>query len=889
MLNHSCIRCRSKKLRCDGQSPCSNCYDKGVAATCQRALRKERPRRSDAIKRASDAGREGRGATIDEINVGSPSRPSMASDRVMAPLAQDHSHFNTQPLRKTLGMIGSASTVESVPTPSSSAKVTGLIGGPAAPSSSAQQEPRGPRHDDVYEMAPARLRGCLVTMQQIHLARKVLGSPRSCGRLLSFVFHYRCQAVMHSCIHLPTLKKTFRQVFSDEWAPELTVDQLSLVLMAIAVSIQYTPRAGPYGYLYSLVSEMGPEYAPNDRQIALHDMARQIITARLSSPTATLEGLQTIVLCLMYDLDEDAFKEHIFDHAIRGSQRLNMHHMSAYKEADPSSPSSSTLPYGTTPVEKEMMVRLWWYLVSRDWLTALTRSTYSVHPNHFTTRLPMVITDEELAEGKAPESTAAIWSPVAVSLPFISLASLVRQMVDLRNQRNLDGSVAGQEDKSYTDLVSDAFDAYAESLPEQFGLGAAFVESDFDSVASVRAVQRTETERWLLHHELFHAYLQLHEYRLDSPIPPVMAALASHILDIQDKIRLRCHIIDSLRINVTGVLRAITVLCVDLIQKHRTSQMSLFRQMQLGKIREAIRKTREATRLMDGDLDRIEGLLGMEENAWRGKRKIASGAAMSANGQAGVSGTGPSVALADSSSSSSPPSGVTSTSSPTAESASSPPSSLHHRPSESSIHAGSMGSTAATSALAEMGTSLPSSNGGAWSPMMMDKGTKFFAAHHREQQQGTQQSFGAANQFIAAHGNGAASSLDLYPNLRPQNAPTHPYNPPLPPQQQPQQAFAPHLPHPHHQHAAQLQYHPHAPTPAHLAAHNNPPTSAGDMSYLAQWIDLLPTDQAVSPVFAQGGGSLNEPSWEELCAFLQGGQQDAAQQGQQAHAPAHVV
>lgn len=206
-------------------------------------------------------------------------------------------------------------------------------------------------------MAPARLRGCLVTMQQIHQARKALGNPRSCGRLLSFVFHYRCQSMAHSAIHLPTLKRTFRQVFNDEWAPELTQDQLSLVLIAIAVSIQFTPRAGPYGYLYKLVSEgLGPEYGPKERQVLLHDLARNIAHSRLVSNTTTLEGLQAIVLFLMYDLDEESWKDQLFRHAIRGAQRVGMDHIQPERG---NTRANSAVVQAASPVEREMMVRLW--------------------------------------------------------------------------------------------------------------------------------------------------------------------------------------------------------------------------------------------------------------------------------------------------------------------------------------------------------------------------------------------------------------------------------------------------------------------------------------------------------------------------------------------------
>ena len=41
-LNSSCTECRSKRLRCDRNQPCSRCSSKGKAHLCQREARKPR-------------------------------------------------------------------------------------------------------------------------------------------------------------------------------------------------------------------------------------------------------------------------------------------------------------------------------------------------------------------------------------------------------------------------------------------------------------------------------------------------------------------------------------------------------------------------------------------------------------------------------------------------------------------------------------------------------------------------------------------------------------------------------------------------------------------------------------------------------------------------------
>lgn len=544
-----------------------------------------------------------------------------------------------------------------------------------------------------------------------------------------------------------------------------------------------------------------------------------------------------------------------------------------------------------------------WYFVSRDWLLSLSRSSFSLDPSTFTTRLPTIITDEELTEGAAPESESAVWSPVSVSLPFISLASLIRQMVGLRHQKTKDTA----SERDYCDRVAEAFDQWAEDLPPLFSLAASFRESEFESENSVRAVQRLETERWILHHQMFHAYLQLHEYRLDQPVPPVMVSLASHILNIQDKIRLRCHIIDSLRINVTGVLRASTVLCIDLMQKHRTPQISLFRQMQIGKLREAINKTREATRLMDGDLEKVERLLEMEDTAWKNKTK----ASIARSNAAAIEGS----RIMASDPSMSP---HRSSASPSSASASYDCGPRH---SDSGFSSVETGKTSMTSGQGSVSLSSPHS----YAPKMAREsflGSQGLSQSNRpksssqqhcsssgfyeqtksgqmytpplHQQQQTQHHSHASNQNQQPFGMASLQSQQgSWPAVPQASAiETKSMETRLPQQspsalgqQGPTSGSQPylHTQQPHHssQHGQSLAN----PSPNPPALFTNAATTTGGPanSYLAQWIDLLPTDQAVSPIFgSEALNNIHEPSWEELyTTFLMQQQQQQQQSANQ--------
>lgn len=77
MLNQSCTRCTTRKIRCDGQTPCENCNKRNMSSACVRSSRKNRPRSMEM--------RESRTAKIQRQNssstpvLSSPPLPLMAT------------------------------------------------------------------------------------------------------------------------------------------------------------------------------------------------------------------------------------------------------------------------------------------------------------------------------------------------------------------------------------------------------------------------------------------------------------------------------------------------------------------------------------------------------------------------------------------------------------------------------------------------------------------------------------------------------------------------------------------------------------------------------------------------------------------------------------------
>ena len=291
------------------------------------------------------------------------------------------------------------------------------------------------------------------------------------------------------------------------------------------------------------------------------------------------------------------------------------------------------LPFAQLPCFFVIVSR--WFLVCRDWFAAPQKSSYRVHPEHFTTRLPLVISDLALSEldpdtplSSVRESPEA-WIPVRWTLPLIQLATLVRQLVDdkLRNH----GS-----DRLPFCKVEQAFCQLTDILPIGFRLDETYTSLWPEGGAPTAYEQRLSIERWILHQIIFATMLDFYEVRIGEPVSTQVIALSNHILDLQTRLRYRCQVVDSLRVNVDGVVRAVTLLCTDLMHKSHDPGASLTRQITRGRVREAMLRCQARSAATKADFEFVASLLDAEERLWNLHRH-ASASSMSIGSSSGVS------------------------------------------------------------------------------------------------------------------------------------------------------------------------------------------------------------------------------------------------------------
>ncbi|UZJ57627.1 hypothetical protein CBS101457_006947 [Exobasidium rhododendri] len=309
----------------------------------------------------------------------------------------------------------------------------------------------------------------------------------------------------------------------------------------------------------------------------------------MSLSNQTYSHVQALTLLLVYDQNGDALRDEIYRRAVNTAEHLGIHRLEAGD--------------GT-----ELMVRTWWYLVSRSWFGSLSNAVYLIRPHQFSTRLP-----EERAELDLPtsrrrtitqSSALDVYYPIRYALTMIKLSDLVRRLVDYRLSRKpgLDEEIAAQ------------LEEFAARIPPYYHLASLddFPTKDIDAKAMAR---RCKIERWLIHQQMFHTYIELHQFESMKPIPDLCIYLANHTIDVQGVGSKDCPVLHSLRLNVTNVTKAASVLVLHLMQNHVTS--GIVRSLTLRKVREALQKCDATAAVKEDDFVQVRKLLDLEDKMWQ--------------------------------------------------------------------------------------------------------------------------------------------------------------------------------------------------------------------------------------------------------------------------------
>lgn len=363
MLHHSCARCRQKKVRCNGESPCATCIVYGVERDCQRVTRKVRDRKPSSRSShpylspesgSTSRSQDGIASSVDDTRIHHVSNAS--NDR--CPAGPENgtsigSHPSSMPSPLLTGPSTQAATRSAVATGSMRSSTSSTVHTPMSTSQSrtrrfdAQTSAASIASpcsdaDDLREHDVAESTSVSATL--LDKARAAIGDPLAAQHVIDEFFYHRCSSMINSCVHVPTLKAQLAQLFSEGAANLISPDELALLLMAVAFSIQVAPRGASERSLIHICNQLGDDMSPLQRQNALHALASSMLRRIAFGTQATLARLQACIVLLVYDLDTDGFKNQIFLHALSCAETLKLDRL------------GSAFP---VTVNNEMSVRAW--------------------------------------------------------------------------------------------------------------------------------------------------------------------------------------------------------------------------------------------------------------------------------------------------------------------------------------------------------------------------------------------------------------------------------------------------------------------------------------------------------------------------------------------------
>ena len=327
------------------------------------------------------------------------------------------------------------------------------------------------------------------------------------------------------------------------------------------------------------------------------DLAKKALSVDKHFSLDSLTAIQAALLMILDGRDSPQYLRLVLRLSIQTALDMGLHRLGK-AEPFPDSPDENL-------VRVETGVRIWWYLVVKDWCSSQREGAYTIHPAQMTTRKPLHTTDERLSENNMDEIPLGEHTEMSYVLSQIMLAHTVRDSIDLRNEQSKIGgsySIMSATNRKLMQLKLEAF--LTEDLPEFYRLGACGMKP------GIMAVQRC-----LLHQQTFDFLLKLNRRDMASHAGRASSAvLAEQIISTQKLLRSVCPVIDGFWVNFLHLFGATLTLTISLLLEERLDEET--RQKRKERVHEALGAMRETPGSTRGSLI-IEALLQEEERRWQ--------------------------------------------------------------------------------------------------------------------------------------------------------------------------------------------------------------------------------------------------------------------------------
>ncbi|TKY87086.1 hypothetical protein EX895_003763 [Sporisorium graminicola] len=621
----SCSRCRQKKLKCDTNLPCNQCIAKGVHDECRKDSRVPRGRKRPKLVATSSSEKsedevallrkrvkELEQMVVRQSAAGSPSQPPLSpcstslrrSDKrtlsshqlgtssrgsqTTGPSEFSHSHSRDR-YSPTVHSFDSdeeepgeteASLVTLEKLAASDPRVSEPGHGKAMnkqinnvlPSSSTI--PR--KASNAYFAAPAAFNERIELLMH---AKRIIPDKHIVDTLLH-TFNLRCHNLVGRIMHMPSVQKDvdfFAQATVEELLTSpLDMYDLARYLMILRLGMRFYPWKGGM-----FTDDTTPEFIAinalknrgDDISLQWLNLAKRGLAVERSFSLGSLTAIQTAILMILDGRDSPAYLRMLLRISIQTSLDMGLHRL------------GSAMPSSKKPddhiVYIESGVRIWWYLVVKDWCSAQREGAYTIHPSQMTTRKPLHTTDARLAEGRTDEISRDDYCETSYTLCQIELANIIRESIDLRNEQSTLGGVYDVISPNNQKLLHVKLETFLGDLPPFYRLDSTEMRP------GVLAVQRC-----LLHQQTFDVLLKLNRKSLSSYSERATCTLlAEQIVSTQKLLRSVCPVIDGFWVNFLHLFGATLTLTISLLLDEDLTAET--RSRRRGKVQSALDTMRE--------------------------------------------------------------------------------------------------------------------------------------------------------------------------------------------------------------------------------------------------------------------------------------------------------
>ncbi|KAN0063165.1 hypothetical protein ACQY0O_004329 [Thecaphora frezii] len=638
----SCSRCRLKKLKCDTRLPCNQCTSKGLQNECRKDQRIPRGRKRPKIEGSQQEDEltalKRRIRELERIVEQQGSSSGSHSSQGLHPLQDPHfasssssSQRNTSSGASSiwrsdpsvLGQPPSRPTspftdVEEAPGETETAVVMleklaasdPHVGEPGHGRSSNKKinDPRstqiGLDTNDSYFQQPAAF---AERVQMLEHAKQILPEPMIIKELID-IFNIRCHHLVGHVINIHSLMADMEMFHSlnvvEIMTSHLDMFDLARFLMVLRLGMRFYPWRNAVA-----VDPTRPEFIATDAlknrgddiSQQWYDLAKRSLAVERSFSLGSLKAVQAALLMILDGRDSPMYLRMLLRISIQTALDMGLHRLGS------AMPQPNDV--GEDLVTIETGVRIWWYLVVKDWCSAQREGSYTIHPSQMTTRRPLNTNDNLLVKGIHEELPSSEHTEMSYVLAQISLAHVIRESIDLRNEQSqYGGSYAVMSPINRKRMQVKLENFLNEDLPPFFRLHST------RKTPGVLPVQRS-----LLHQQSFDVLLKLNRKDLSSPYGrEALTQLAVQIISTQKLVRSICPVIDGFWINFLHLFGATLTLTISLLLDQDLDEA--MRAARKEKVLSALATMRE-TPGSDRGSRIIETLIEEEERVWERRRR----------------------------------------------------------------------------------------------------------------------------------------------------------------------------------------------------------------------------------------------------------------------------